>query len=84
MKKKERDELKLKTIGELENLVKGLEESLFKTRLEKAQNKLKNLRSIFMDRKRIAFALTLVGEKKEEERIAKEKESAGKVSKNTK
>ncbi len=80
MKKKERDELKLKTVGELENLVKGLEDSLFKMRLDKAQNKLKNMRSIFMDRKKIAFALTLAAEKREEERIAREK-SLKKVSK---
>ncbi len=79
MKKKERDELKLKTVGELENFVKGLEDSLFKMRLDKAQNKLKNMRSIFMDRKKIAFALTLAVEKREEERIAKE--SLKKVSK---
>ncbi len=79
MKKKERDELKLKGVKELENLVKDLENALFKMRLEKAQNKLKNLKSVFTTGKKIAFALTLVNEKNKEEKIVKEKKE--KVSK---
>ncbi len=74
MKKKERDELKLKTINELEALVKELENSLFKIKLEKAQNKLKNLRSIFWSRKKIAFILTVMNEKEAEKVQTKKQE----------
>lgn len=75
MKKKQRDEIKAKSIGELEKLVKESEELIFRSRLEKAQNKLKNLRQIFNERKRIALATTLINEKLKIEKALGEKKT---------
>lgn len=63
MKKKQKDDIKLKNIEELKNLIKESQEILFKLRLEKTQNKLKNLKAIFFERKRIALMLTIINEK---------------------
>ncbi len=71
MKKKQKDELKLKNSIELRNLLKVSRDLLFKMRLEKSQNKLKNLRGIFNERKRIAFMLTILKNKEIEEQSPK-------------
>lgn len=74
MKKKQKEEIKLKTVQELKNLLKDSEQLLFKLRLEKSQNKLKNLKSIFMERKKIALMLTVVNQKEKETELEKKKE----------
>lgn len=71
MKKKIRDEIKIKTAQELKNLLKDSYDLLFKLRLEKNQNKLKNLRQIFFERKKLALMLTFINEKEKLEEIAK-------------
>lgn len=63
MKKKQKDDIKLKNIEELRNLIKESQGILFKMRLEKTQNKLKNLKAIFLERKKIALMLTIINEK---------------------
>jgi len=63
MKKKEKENIKLKPKEELRNLLKESEDLLFKLKIEKSQNKLKNLRSIFSERKKIALILTIINEK---------------------
>ncbi|MEK7060982.1 MAG: 50S ribosomal protein L29 [Patescibacteria group bacterium] len=63
MKKKQKDDIKLKNIEELKNLIKESQGILFKLRLEKTQNKLKNLKAIFLERKKIALMLTIINEK---------------------
>jgi large subunit ribosomal protein L29 len=60
MKTKEKKELFGKSIGELMNLLKEAKEALFNLRLENAQNKLKNKRSIFNKRKEIARIKTAI------------------------
>lgn len=69
MKKKQKEELKAKTILELKNLVKETEVLISKLRIEKSQNKMKNLRSIFWERKRIALMLTIINEKEKSEKV---------------
>lgn len=66
MKKKQKEEFKIKDIKELKNLVTKVRESLLTLRLDKAQNKLKNQREIFMKRKEIAYILTLINQKQKE------------------
>lgn len=83
MKKKVKEEINLKTIQELKKLLKDSEDLLFKLRLDKVQNKLKNQRQIFMERKKIALMLTLVNEKEKLEKMAKKEEKKG-VRKNGK
>lgn len=63
MKKKRKEELRMKDIKELRNLLSQARDSLSTLRLDKAQNKLKNPREIFMKRKEIAYILTLINEK---------------------
>lgn len=71
MKKKVREELKLKNKEELGKLLKNSEDLLFKLRLDKAQNKLKNQRQIFWERKKIALMLTFINEKNRNEELSK-------------
>lgn len=73
MKKKEKENIKLKTITELRKLLKDAEDSLFKSKLDKSQNKLKNQRQIFWERKKIALFLTVINEKEKIEKLNKEK-----------
>jgi len=73
VKKKARDEMKVKTAEELKNLLKGSYDLLFKLRIEKSQNKLKNIKQIFFERKKLAFMLTLINEKGKLEEIQKAK-----------
>lgn len=49
---------KVKDVNELENALKEAREALFNLRMEQAQSKLKNTRSIFLKRKEIARILT--------------------------
>lgn len=74
MKKKIKEEIKLKTPLELKKLVKDSEDSLFKLRLDKVQNKLKNQKQIFWERKKIALFLTLINEKEKIKELTKTKE----------
>lgn len=85
MKKKVKEEFKLKTAQELKKLLKDTQELLFKTKMDKVQNKLKNQRQIFTERKKIAFFLTLLNEKEKEEtanKAMKAKESKKEVKEN--
>ena len=71
MKKKLKGEMKLKTSQELKKLIKDSEELLFRLRLDKVQNKLKNQKQIFWERKKIALFLTLSNEKEKIDKLAK-------------
>jgi len=74
VKKKVREEIRLKSSEELRKLLKDSEDLLFKLRLDKAQNKLKNQKQIFWERKKIALMLTLLNEKDRNEKLSKKKE----------
>ena len=63
MKKKNKKELFAKTIDELAKILLEKRNELFLTRQDLAQNKLKNVRSIFWKRKEIAQILTEIREK---------------------
>ncbi len=69
MKSKQKEELKAKSINELRNLVKESEGLIFKFKLEKAQNKMKNLKSMFWERKKIALMLTVINQKLKLEKL---------------
>ena len=60
MKTKEKRSLHTKTLQELKTLQKEARDALFLLKLEKSQNKLKNLRSIFWKRKETARVLTII------------------------
>lgn len=74
MKRKIKDEFKLKSPAELKKLLDDSRELLFKLRLDKVQNKLKNQKQIFWERKKMALFLTIINEKKEAEKLTKVKE----------
>lgn len=74
MKRKIKEEIKLKTPLELKKLIKDSEDLLFKLRLDKVQNKLKNQKQIFWERKKIALFLTLINEKEKVKELTKIKE----------
>ncbi len=63
MKIKDKKELRLKSIKELNNLVIQAKDALVGLKMDKTQNKLKNTSSIFSKRKEIAFLLTIIREK---------------------
>lgn len=63
MKTKQKKELHLKSVKELEVLLKDAKDLLFAAMFDKAQNKLKNTRQSFMKRKEIAQMLTILREK---------------------
>lgn len=63
MKKNDLEELKNKNKEELPVLLKEAKNQLAKLRLEQASKKLKNVRQLFFQRKRIAVLLTLISEK---------------------
>lgn len=63
MKTKDKKELYTKSIQELQNLLKEVKDELFRLKLEKEQNKLKNTRLIFLKRKDIARILTVISQK---------------------
>lgn len=62
MKSKDKKELKARTIQELKSMLKDAKDALFSLKLEKEQNKLKDLRAIFHKRKEIARMLTAIRE----------------------
>lgn len=70
MKKKDKEQLKTKSVLELGNLVRDAKEQIAKLRVEKSQNKMKNLRAIFLERKKIALYLTMINEKGRMEKLA--------------
>lgn len=74
MKKKIKEEIKLKTPLELKKLIKDSEDLLFKLRLDKVQNKLRDQKQIFWERKKIALFLTLINEKEKVKELTKTKE----------
>lgn len=63
MKKNDLEELKNKNKEELPVLLKEAKNQLAKLRLEQASKKLKNVRQLFFQRKKIAVLLTLISEK---------------------
>ena len=63
MKKKNKKELFTKTIDELRKSLAEKRDELFLARQDLAQNKLKNVKSIFWKRKEIAQILTAIREK---------------------
>ncbi len=63
MKTKEKKDLHTKTVAELRTMLKNGKDAVFTAKLEKSQNKLKNLRLIFLKRKEIAQILTIIKEK---------------------
>lgn len=63
MKLREKQALKANNLQTLKNLVEKARNELFLLKLDKAQNKLKNTRSLFLKRKEIALLLTLITEK---------------------
>lgn len=60
MKSKDKKELKTRTVVELKSMLKDAKDVLFSLKLEKEQNKLKDLRAIFHKRKEIARILTAI------------------------
>ncbi|MBI2613755.1 MAG: 50S ribosomal protein L29 [Candidatus Levybacteria bacterium] len=60
MKTKDKKELHLKTLKELEKLVADVQDEVVKLRLDKAQNKLKNTSRLPIKRKEIAQMLTII------------------------
>lgn len=60
MKIQQKKEIKIKTIGELKQMIHDAHSELISLQLEKTQNKLKNTRSIFLKRKEIAYILTIL------------------------
>lgn len=63
MKSKDKKTMSDKSTNELQAQLKEARDELFSLRLDKAQNKLKNTRSLFLKRKEIAYVLTLIREK---------------------
>ena len=61
--KKDLKDFSAKSKEELTDLLKTRREDLFKLRLDKSQNKLKNTRAVYTLRKEIARILTLIREK---------------------
>jgi len=66
MKTKEKKDLLTKDLKELRSMLKDARNALFSLRMEKAQVKLKNPRSIFHKRKEIAKILTVLNRKEYE------------------
>lgn len=63
MKTKNKKELSVKTMDELSKILSEKRDELFLARQDLAQNKLKNVRSIFWKRKEIAQILSKIREK---------------------
>lgn len=60
MKTKDKKELHLKSLKELNNLAVELKDTVVGLKLDKTQNKLKNTRSLSLKRKEIAQILTII------------------------
>lgn len=63
MKLKDKQMFRTSTLEELKNLLEKARNELFLFKLDKAQKKDKNTRSIFLKRKEIALISTLIREK---------------------
>lgn len=63
MKKKDKEELKTKTVEELKTLLKETKDSILKMRFDLSRNKVKNTRLIFLKRKDAARILTVLTDK---------------------
>lgn len=63
MKRKDIRELHTKDMVELRVLLAGIKEEQFKNKMDQAQHKLKNTRSLFMKRKDVARILSVIQEK---------------------
>jgi ribosomal protein L29 len=63
MKKKDKQRLREMNMNELETLLKKRRDELFELKLDKAQNKLKNTRLLFLTRQEIACMLTIIVER---------------------
>ena len=63
MKTNKKKEINMRTVQELEGLLKEARDALFSLKLEKVRNKLKNTKSISFKRKDIARILTLIKQK---------------------
>lgn len=63
MKRKQQEELRLKTIDELQNLLQKAEVELVKLRMEKASGRTKDTTVLRKKRKQIAVIKTLIREK---------------------
>lgn len=70
MKIKDIRELHQKTLPQLQALLLEIKKSLEAGKMERAQNKLKNTRLIFLKRKELAQVLTVLNEKSVLEKIA--------------
>ena len=60
MKSKDKKELHLKTLKELGKIVADVKDAVFKLKLDKSQNKLKNTSQLSIKRKEIAQMLTII------------------------
>jgi len=65
MKTADRKELHTKSKTELKKLLKEAREAFLAAQLDNRQSKLKNTRSIFIERKKIAVIKTILNEKEE-------------------
>lgn len=63
MKLKDKQTLRASSLQELNNLIAKAKDELFLLKMDKAQNKLKNTRSLFLKRKEMALILTIIREK---------------------
>ncbi|OGH20073.1 MAG: 50S ribosomal protein L29 [Candidatus Levybacteria bacterium RIFCSPHIGHO2_02_FULL_37_13] len=63
MKTKEKLAFRSKTLVELKTLLREGKNALYLLKIELSQNKLKNLRSIFLKRKEMAIIATIINEK---------------------
>ncbi len=66
MKKKELEQMKTKTVGELEKNLVEYRDKLWSLRTDLAAGKIKNVKEIKKTKKAIAVALTLIGQGKKQ------------------
>ena len=78
MKTNEKKDLQTKTIAELQKLVQETEKTLVDLKLSLEQNKLKDTRSIFNTRKKLAILKTVVTMKAKEPAAKVEQSEGGK------
>ena len=71
MKSKDKKELHLKTLKELGKIVVDVKDAVFKLKLDKSQNKLKNTSQLSIKRKEIAQILTIMRMKELSEKTKK-------------
>ena len=71
MKTKDKKELHLKSLKELNNLVLGVKDSLMDLKLDTSQNKLKNTSLLSIKRREIAQILTIMRGKELSEKAHK-------------